>query len=94
MRLPAMPGPRRTSPRLAVVAVVLTAIAVTACPPDPVAQADAAQLITEMSEAIAQLQQDNAALQAQVDSLRIVAARQDTLIARLAAVTGVPIPPR
>ena len=78
---------------LVIAAIALIATAVTACPPDPVAQADAAQLITEMSEAIAQLQQDNAALQTQMDSLRIVVARQDTLIARLAAVTGVPLPP-
>ena len=70
------------------------AAALLGCPSNPVAQADAAQLITEMSDAIAQLQQESAALQTQVDSLRLVAARQDTLIARLAAVTGVPIPPR
>ena len=75
-------------------AAALMSLALAACPPDPVAQADAARTVTEMAEAIAQLQQENAALQEQIDSLRTVAARQDTLMTRLAAVTGVPVPPR
>lgn len=66
----------------------------TGCPSDPVAQADAAQVITELADAIGELQQNNAVLQDQVDSLKLVVARQDTMIARLAAVTGVPVPPR
>jgi hypothetical protein len=42
---------------------------------------------------ISSMQQDFAALQAQVDSLRGVVARQDTLVARLAAATNMPAPP-
>lgn len=69
-------------------------LAVGGCMANPLAQADAVQMITDMSDAIAELQQENAAMQMQLDSIRTVTARQDTLIARIAAVTGVPIPPR
>ena len=76
-------------------AAVIIAIALgIACTPNPVAQADAAQVITELTDAIGELQQNTAMLQEQVDSLRLVVARQDTMIARLSAVTGVPAMPR
>jgi hypothetical protein len=42
---------------------------------------------------ISSMQQDFAALHAQVDSLRGVVARQDTLVARLAAAANMPAPP-
>lgn len=75
---------------------IAIAFAVTgiACTPNPVAQADAAQVITEMTDAIGELQQNAAMLQDQVDSLKLIVARQDTMIARLSAVTGVPALPR
>lgn len=76
-------------------ALAVAAIAVgIACTPNPVAQADAAQVITELTDAIGELQQNTAILQEQVDSLKLVVARQDTMIARLSAVTGVPAMPR
>ena len=76
---------------MALVAAITIGIA---CTPNPVAQADAAQVITEMSDAIGELQQNAAMLQDQVDSLKMIVARQDTMIARLSAVTGVPALPR
>lgn len=48
------------------------------------------QVGTEMSA----LRQDYAVLQNQVDSLRGVVARQDTLLAHLAAAANVPLPPK
>lgn len=75
-------------------ATTFVVLVATGCPSDPVAQADAAQVITELADAIGELQQNNAMLQDQVDSLKLIVARQDTMIARLAAVTGVPVPPR
>lgn len=52
------------------------------------------QLMLELSEAINGLREDNAMLQAQVDSLRGEVARQDSLVRQLAAVAGMPVPPR
>ena len=51
------------------------------------------QLLLELSDALGELRGQDAMLQEQVDSLRLVLARQDTLLARLANATGVPITP-
>lgn len=45
----------------------------------------------ELSDALAGMRSTDADLQAQVDSLRSVVARQDSLLSRLAAATGVPM---
>ena len=50
--------------------------------------------MTEVGMTVNQMQQDAAMLQWQVDSLRQVVARQDTLISRLASHVGLPIMPR
>lgn len=51
------------------------------------------QLLLELSDALGELRGQDAMLQEQVDSLRAVVARQDTLLARLANATGVPMTP-
>jgi hypothetical protein len=51
-----------------------------------------AQTIVEMGEAVNALQQETAAMQAQVDSLSAVVARQDTVLRRIAGMAGVPLP--
>lgn len=51
------------------------------------------QVMLELSDAVTALREDNAVLQAQVDSLRGEVARQDSLVRRLAAVAGMPVPP-
>jgi hypothetical protein len=51
------------------------------------------QLLLELSDALGELRGQDAMLQEQVDSLRAVVARQDTLLARLANATGVPVSP-
>lgn len=61
---------------------------------DPRAEANIAQAMTEMGTSFNAMQQDMATLQWQVDSLRQVAARQDTIINRLASHTGLPLPSR
>jgi hypothetical protein len=53
-----------------------------------------AQTIVEMGEAVNALQQETAAMQAQVDSLSAVVARQDTVIRQIAGMAGVPLPVR
>jgi hypothetical protein len=52
-----------------------------------------AQTINEMSDAVNELRQENANLQAQLDSLKGVAAKQDAVVRNLAALAGVAMPP-
>ena len=74
-------------------AVGLACLALAGCPASP-ADVNTAQQLTDIADAMNALRQDNAILQDQIDSLRTVAARQDTIIARLAAQAGIPIPAR
>jgi len=48
------------------------------------------QMLVELSDALNDIRQDNALLQAQIDSLRGEVARQDTVLTRLAAAAGIP----
>ena len=52
------------------------------------------ELLIELTDAMNELREHDALLQEQVDSLRIVVARQDSLLVRVAGATGVPLPPR
>lgn len=52
------------------------------------------ELLIELTDAMNELRAHDALLQEQVDSLRTVVARQDSLLVRVAAATGVPVPPR
>ncbi|HEX6060345.1 MAG TPA: hypothetical protein VFZ11_15150 [Gemmatimonadaceae bacterium] len=61
---------------------------------DPTENVTTGEAILGLSDAVAGLREDDAMLQAQLDSLRGVVARQDSIIARLAAATGVPLPSR
>ena len=74
-------------------AILLAAVSVASCTASP-ADVNTAQQLTDIADAMNALRQDNAILQDQIDSLRTVAARQDTIITRLAAQAGIPIPPR
>lgn len=71
----------------------LAAAALTSCR-DPRAEANIAQAMMQVGTEISSIHQDYAVLQSQVDSLRGVVARQDTLITRLAALANLPLPPR
>jgi len=73
--------------------LALAAIVLVSCR-DPRAEANIAMAMTEVGLSLNQLQQDAAELQWQVDSLRQVVARQDTIIDRLASHVGLPIGPR
>lgn len=61
---------------------------------DPRAEANIAMAMMEVGTTISTMQQDYGMLQAEVDSLRQVVARQDTLILRLGSHVGMPIAPR
>ena len=67
--------------------------ALTGCVRNPSADAATAEMLTEFSNQLAALNQDHAELQNQVDSLRSVVARQDTVVRRLANMAGVPMAP-
>jgi hypothetical protein len=61
---------------------------------NPRVQANMAEAINEIGTEVSGIKQDLATIQFQVDSLKQIAAKQDTIIARLANLAGVPIPPR
>ena len=52
------------------------------------------ELLIELTDAMNALRDHDALLQEQVDSLRTVVARQDSLLGGVAAASGVPLPPR
>lgn len=60
---------------------------------DPRAEANIAQAMMEVGTTLTELRQDLGDLHNQVDSLKFVAARQDTIITRLANLAGLPLPP-
>lgn len=72
--------------------VMLPSIAVS-CSMPAVQSSDISQgeLMLQLSDALAGMRSDGAELQAQIDSLRTVVARQDSLLVRLASATGVPL---
>lgn len=68
------------------------ALAIT-CAACPASRADVAisEQIIQLGDGLNDLRQDNAGLQQQVDSLRLVVAKQDTVIRQLANLAGVPL---
>lgn len=76
--------------RIALLAALAASVAPMACT-SPRTQANIAQALNDAGMQINSMQQDVAVLQEQVDSLREVVARQDTLLSRLAALANVPI---
>ena len=69
---------------------LVLAVICTAC---PATKADIAmgEQTVQIGDGLNDLRQDNAALQQQVDSLRLVVAKQDTVIRQLANLAGVPL---
>ena len=86
-------GPRiaRAGRRAAVGAAVLLA---GACAPGGTPDVAAGAAMIDLSDAINALRAENAMLQSEVDSLRGMVARQDTIVRRIAAATGVPVTPQ
>lgn len=81
-------GPRL--PVLRALALVATLALGSACYQDPEELIAQQQMLTDMSDAINEIGLQIADLNAAVDSLKAVVAKQDTAIYRMANVTGVP----
>jgi hypothetical protein len=73
--------------------LVVLAVGLLSCR-DPRAEANIAQAMIDVGTTITQMQQDYGMLVTEVDSLRSVVARQDTIIGRLASHVGMPLPSR
>lgn len=82
---------RHYAARIATVASFLVAVA---CSPDTTAGINTAQALVELGDALNAVREEQSILQTQVDSLREVVARQDTVIRQIANIAGVPVPPR
>lgn len=72
-------------------AAALVGLAAGACMPSPASELSQAELLLDISDAVSALRAENAFLQDEVDSLHAAVARQDSVIRRMAAATGVPI---
>ena len=75
-----------------VLSAVLLIMACAAC---PASRADVAisEQIIQLGDGLNDLRQENAVLQEQVDSLKVVVARQDSVLRQLANLAGVPFAP-
>jgi hypothetical protein len=71
--------------------VLLVGVLLSSCR-DPRAEANIAEAMMQVGTEISAMRQDYAVLQSQVDSLRGVVARQDTILAHLAAAANIPLP--
>lgn len=79
--------------RAIALALVASALGVTSCRRPPSPAPEAALAVAELGDAVSALGQQTADLQAQVDSLRRVVARQDTLLRQIARLAGLSVPP-
>jgi len=91
----AAPRPLRAKLLSLLLPLPLAAVGATLASCNPVAQGDVptGQALIELGDALNGMREENALLQAQVDSLRDVVARQDTLLRRLAGAAGIPVVP-
>jgi hypothetical protein len=61
---------------------------------NPTADAQIAEQLRDLGDELNGLRQDAGDTHSQLDSLRLVVARQDTLLRQLAGMAGVPVPAR
>ena len=82
--------------RLLLQTIAASGFFVTSCTgsvPDPSSDVSSGQAMMDLGNAMGQLRDDNALLQAQIDSLRDVVAYQDSLVRQLAALSNLPVRP-
>jgi predicted small metal-binding protein len=61
---------------------------------NPQADAVIAEQMRDLADELSNAHQETAMMHDQIDSLRLVVARQDTLLRQLAGMAGLPVPPR
>lgn len=85
---------RRHAARRALLAVTLVASAgLAGCTiGQPEALEGIGESVLQLGDAVSALQQENALIQEQLDSLRLVVAKQDTALRRFANLAGMPLP--
>ena len=88
-----LPASRPRAPVRSLVGALLLGGALSGCLRNPAADVTTAQALTEIADQLGAMQQDNAALQNQVDSLRAVVAKQDSVLRRVANLAGVQMAP-
>jgi hypothetical protein len=71
---------------------ILTAVLLAACVPPSRSELDLMQSVQDLGDAVNVMQQDYGFLAEAVDSLRMVVARQDSLLRTLANLSGVAVP--
>jgi hypothetical protein len=98
LRRPSLHNARRFFPRVpqaVQVAIVLWGLATTtACSgavPSPASELSAGQAVMDLGTLVGELREENAVMQAQLDSLRHALAYQDTIVRQLAAGAGVSV---
>lgn len=92
-RIRSVPSSRPAAGRRRIVVALATLVAAAGCGVTPSTELDRAELLLGITDAVANLREENAALQEQVDALEIVVARQDSLLRRVAAANGIPVAP-
>jgi hypothetical protein len=92
-RTTALAGARRQ--RLGFLALLLAVVATAGCSgalPSPSRDVNQGQMMLDLTEALNAIRDQSASLQDQVDSLRDVIVRQDTVLRQLALTAGIPMP--
>lgn len=87
---------RRVATLIALAAVSVVASAATACSgsiPSPTSELNSGQAVMDLGTLVGELREENAMMQAQIDSLRGALAYQDTIVRQLAAGAGVSMHP-
>ena len=72
---------------------LLGLVAMTSCR-NPAADATMIEQMRQLGDELNASRQDAATMHDQLDSLRIVVAKQDTLLRQIAGMANVPVPPR
>lgn len=78
-------------PRRPLIVISVAATAALAACANPRAEANVAQALNDAANEISGLKSDVAQLQVQIDSLHQIVMKQDSTIARIAAVNNIPI---
>ncbi|HET7584443.1 MAG TPA: hypothetical protein VFK13_06015 [Gemmatimonadaceae bacterium] len=77
--------------RVAGLAALCLAASGATCGPTSTLPPSVAETMVQMGDELVNLREEHAILQAQIDSLGLVVARQDTLLRRVAGMAGVPV---